>query len=363
MLSLSRFFGSDRFSSSSGVKIPQLKNVLCRTTKVVPIPLQTRASMAEEHAEATKVSGPLQQLQSARTPPSWLRAGVDQNSVRVTVAQLMRAKEAAISSLSKVSVAAVAAALVLQQGSALALLPMFNLDNSSMQRTLEEAWTIVHETYVDPTFNEQDWDSKFKETFDQLAANTIVQSLPPTDADSLQLKAVGDDVPESAGGSLPLKTMPEDDANIAGYKKISGMLETLGDPFTRIITPSEYENFRVRNNGSLQGVGMMIAVQKDSGRVLVLYSVEGSPAARAGILPGDELVQINNEQLVDLKTDDAAGKLRGKAGTTVTVKLARKSPSGGFLSVLFRSRGSAYSLHHHRCQDSLVPVIRPLALP
>jgi hypothetical protein len=72
------------------------------------------------------------------------------------------------------------------------------LQVNNVQRTLVEAWGIVRETYVDPTFNNQDWDLKLEEVL---------------------------------GETLSLKTSD------AAYAKIRSMLATLGDPFTRIVNP------------------------------------------------------------------------------------------------------------------------------
>ena len=52
---------------------------------------------------------------------------------------------------------------------------------------------------------------------------------------------------------------------------------------------SEYEDFTVTSNGEMQGVGMLIAADTKSGRLMVLSPLDGSPAARAGIQPGDEV--------------------------------------------------------------------------
>ncbi|XP_057741682.1 carboxyl-terminal-processing peptidase 3, chloroplastic isoform X2 [Arachis stenosperma] len=107
----------------------------------------------------------------------------------------------------------------------------------------------------------------------------------------------------------------------AAYTKIRGMLSTLGDPFTRIISPKEYQGFRIGSDGNLQGVGLFINIEPRTGHLVVLSCIEGSPAARAGIHQGDELVEINGERLDGLDSEAAAQRLRGNAGTTVTVKV------------------------------------------
>jgi hypothetical protein len=155
---------------------------------------------------------------------------------------------------------------------------------NNVQRTLVEAWGIVRETYVDPTFNNQDWDLKLEEVL---------------------------------GETLSLKTSD------AAYAKIRSMLATLGDPFTRIVNPQEYESFRISNEGALEGVGLLIASDRDSGRLVVLSPIEGGPAARAGIISGDELVQIDDQALAGMNNEEVATRLRGRAGTSVTLKLRR----------------------------------------
>ncbi|GMP97302.1 hypothetical protein CsSME_00045612 [Camellia sinensis var. sinensis] len=153
---------------------------------------------------------------------------------------------------------------------------------NTVQRTLVEAWGLIRETFVDPTFNHQDWDLKLQQT--------MVEMFPLRSAD-------------------------------AAYNKIRGMLSTLGDPFTRIVSPKEYQSFRIGSDGNLQGVGLFINVEPKRGHLVVMSCVDGSPAARAGIHEGDELVEINGEKLDGIDSETAAQKLRGRVGTSVTVKL------------------------------------------
>ncbi|EYU23655.1 hypothetical protein MIMGU_mgv1a020980mg, partial [Erythranthe guttata] len=73
----------------------------------------------------------------------------------------------------------------------------------------------------------------------------------------------------------------------------------------------EYQSFRIESNGNLQGVGLFINVEPQT----------NSPAARAGIREGDELMEINGARLAGVASEAAAQKLRGHVGTTVTVKV------------------------------------------
>ncbi|XVE96017.1 hypothetical protein REPUB_Repub02eG0185400 [Reevesia pubescens] len=165
---------------------------------------------------------------------------------------------------------------------------------NTVQRTLVEAWGLIRETFVDPTFNHQDWDLKLQQT--------MVEMFPLKSAD-------------------------------AAYGKIKGMLSTLGDPFTRIISPKEYQSFRIGSDGNLQGVGLFMSVEPKTGHLVVLSCVDGSPAARAGIHEGDELIEINGQRLDGVDSEAAAQRLRGKAGTSVTVKLHTVNDSGSRSSI------------------------------
>lgn len=165
---------------------------------------------------------------------------------------------------------------------------------NTVQRTLVEAWGLIRETFVDPTFNHQDWDMKLQQT--------MVEMFPLRSSD-------------------------------AAYNKVKGMLSTLGDPFTRIISPKEYQNFRIGSDGNLQGVGIFIGVEPRTAHLVVLSCLEGSPAARAGIHEGDELIEINGQRLDGVDSEAAAQKLRGKAGTSVTVKLQSVKGPGNRSSI------------------------------
>ncbi|KAJ7972245.1 Carboxyl-terminal-processing peptidase [Quillaja saponaria] len=136
---------------------------------------------------------------------------------------------------------------------------------NTVQRTLVEAWSLIRETFVDPTFNHQDWDSKLQQT--------MVEMFPLNSAD-------------------------------AAYNKVSGMLSTLGDPFTRIISPKEFQSFRIGSDGNLQGVGLFINLEPKTGHLV-------------------------RERLDGIDSEAAAQRLRGHAGTTVTIKVHSGKGSGG----------------------------------
>eukprot|EP00210_Caulerpa_lentillifera_P006260 g5979.t1 len=152
----------------------------------------------------------------------------------------------------------------------------------AVQKTMVEAWDIVNNVFVDRT----------DERWFQDLSKYIKQAYSATDSNT-------------------------------AYKSISSMLSDLGDPYTRIVPPEEYSNFKMTSDGELNGVGLLIATDPSNGKIMVLAPIRGSPAERAGILPGDEVLSINGRSTRGMDGKGAAQYLRGKSGTTVYVKLAR----------------------------------------
>lgn len=103
---------------------------------------------------------------------------------------------------------------------------------------------------------------------------------------------------------------------------IKGLTSSLGDPYTVFFPPVEAELFASDIRGNFEGVGMEIAVQ--GGVLTVVSPLKGSPAARAGLLPGDKILKINENSTDGLSTEEAVKLIRGPKGTQVTFTIARE---------------------------------------
>lgn len=102
---------------------------------------------------------------------------------------------------------------------------------------------------------------------------------------------------------------------------IQGMTRSLGDPYTVFFPPVEAELFEADIRGNFEGVGMEILAQ--NGAITVVTPLKNSPAARAGIMPGDKIVKIDNKETTNLTTEDAVQLIRGEKGTRVTLTIFR----------------------------------------
>jgi len=103
---------------------------------------------------------------------------------------------------------------------------------------------------------------------------------------------------------------------------IDGMLSTL-DPYTVFLDNEESDDLHIMTAGKYGGVGIEIGVRGKNKVLTVISPIEGSPAERLGIRPGDKIVEIEGESTDGFTTSDAAQHLRGEPGTSVNIKIER----------------------------------------
>ncbi len=148
------------------------------------------------------------------------------------------------------------------------------------QKLLLQSWRIVNQSYVDETFNHQNW-WKLREKFVK--------------------KPLGD--------------------RNETYTAIEEMLAKLDDPFTRLLRPEQYHSLQVNTSGELSGVGLQISVNPQTKLIEVISPLAGSPAETAGIQPKDSILEIDGFDTKTLTLDEAAAKMRGAIGTKVSLRV------------------------------------------
>ena len=104
---------------------------------------------------------------------------------------------------------------------------------------------------------------------------------------------------------------------------LRGMMESLDDPHSVYFTKEEMRSFQEDIKGKYVGVGMVI--QKKVGEPLTVVSpIEDGPAYKVGIKPKDKVIEIDGESTYNLTSEEASKRLKGKANTTVKVKVFRE---------------------------------------
>ena len=105
------------------------------------------------------------------------------------------------------------------------------------------------------------------------------------------------------------------------YAAINGLLSTL-DPHSVLLRPESFDDVRMSTKGEVGGLGIVISI-RDS-RLTVISPIVDTPAYRAGIKAQDKIVKIGEESTVNMSTEDAVTRLRGKPGTKIDIWILRE---------------------------------------
>ena len=153
--------------------------------------------------------------------------------------------------------------------------------SESPKELVDEVWQVIDRQYVDATFNQVDWRATREEYLNRSYANK-----------------------EEA------------------YTAIREMLKTLEDPYTRFMDPEEFKNMQVETSGELTGVGIQIAQDEETKKLMVISPMEDTPAFAAGILAKDFFTRIDGKTTEGMDVKDAVKLIGGKKGTaeTLTIK-------------------------------------------
>jgi carboxyl-terminal processing protease len=125
-------------------------------------------------------------------------------------------------------------------------------------------------------------------------------------------------------------TAPDEERVLHGA--IQGMIESLGDPYTDYLPADKLAELERQMEGKLTGIGAQLDMRE--GQIVVVTPLEGSPALKAGIQPGDVILEIDNQTTTNTKLDAAVKRIVGDAGTKVQLKVRRASGEEADLTIV-----------------------------
>ena len=108
---------------------------------------------------------------------------------------------------------------------------------------------------------------------------------------------------------------------------IKGVVGELDD-FSAYLDPKNYKELKNETKGEFGGLGMRL--QKTDGFITVMTPMPGTPAFKAGIMPQDRILFVDDKDVSELKLDEAVALMRGKAGSKVKLTLSRKNDKGEY---------------------------------
>lgn len=119
------------------------------------------------------------------------------------------------------------------------------------------------------------------------------------------------------------------------YGAISGMVSSLGDPYTFFLTPEQQKTSKEELNGSFEGVGIQLGFNKDK-RLVVVAPLSGTPAEKGGIKPQDIIIKIDDKDTTNITLPEAVSLIRGPKGTEINLTILREGEQEPRLFVLKR---------------------------
>ena len=103
-----------------------------------------------------------------------------------------------------------------------------------------------------------------------------------------------------------------------------GIMKGLDDPYSVYYTQEEYEKLMEEDSGKFEGIGATVSKDNEKGTIYIVKPIVGSPAEKAGLLPDDVVVAVDDLDITtDMELDYVVDHIRGEKGSTVTLKIYR----------------------------------------
>jgi len=136
---------------------------------------------------------------------------------------------------------------------------------------------------------------------------------------------------------------------------IRGMIEALEDPYTAYLDPKENAISSTELEGDFSGIGAIITMKNE--RLMVVAPIEGSPAEKAGILPGDEILEVDGEPVTNLTLIETTLLIRGEGGTAVSLLILHKADDIPVTLDIIRDRIEVPSVKYEMLDDDIAHIM------
>jgi carboxyl-terminal processing protease len=132
---------------------------------------------------------------------------------------------------------------------------------------------------------------------------------------------------------------------------IRGMLESLGDEHTSYMNPDEYRQANIPLEGEYEGIGAW--VDPDAEFLTIVSPMPGSPAEKAGLLPGDQIIAVDGENVTGIDGNLVIRRVLGPAGTNVILTIHRDGEPEPFDVTITRARITIPSVEYHMLEEDI----------
>jgi len=196
------------------------------------------------------------------------------------------------------------------------------------QNVIWEAWEIINELHVDS--NNLDKDRILGGAINAMLSVALEPSYP-------FLKGLGssNEIPPAnipkdlkdlwQAFSLLIERYPDINQEELAEASLYGIMNSIGDPHGGYVNPRDFTKFQ-NDIDSYEGIGVVFGMRENN--IVVLSPMEGSPGERAGLLPGDIVIEVDGNKVDDKSLQDATSTIRGERGSRVTFLIERPGEIG-----------------------------------
>jgi len=195
-------------------------------------------------------------------------------------------------------------------------------DASTQARTLAEAYNLLLDHYVHPL----DTAAMLRAGWDQLTKEAAGKAAAPGPAPALSGDRAGDlDAMRVALTAYLGKPNGDPVGFVPVHAIVRGMVRFVDEGHTYFLDPQQYTDYQSWSRGDNTYVGIGISVSSKNSAPHIVEVYEDTPAAQAGLQPGDELVRIADQDVSGLALDEMTGLVRGPVGSSVQIVIRRGS--------------------------------------
>lgn len=179
--------------------------------------------------------------------------------------------------------------------------------------------------------------------------NELIGGTQPKGVDAEQFWKAWRLLEENFVPTTASSTIPTEEERFWGA--IEGLTSSYHDPYTVFLPPSDAEIFREDISGEFSGVGMELGLR--DGKIVVVAPLKNSPAERAGILAGDQVLRVDDNSIDGLAVDEAVKKIRGPKGTTVNLTIVRDGVAEPFKVSIVRDTIVIPAINNFKRDDGI----------
>lgn len=132
-----------------------------------------------------------------------------------------------------------------------------------------------------------------------------------------------------------------------------GIVDGVGDPYTVYFDKQQFEDFKTDTSGRYAGIGVVVSVDQTDQLITVVAPFEASPGAKAGLLPGDKIIKVNDFEVTGDDLEEAVSMLKGPAGTKVKVTIYRKDEFKTFETEITRENIDYPTVSHKMLKNQI----------